>query len=86
VIALRRSRPDLTGGDYVSLPAPAGVWSWRRGKGTAVALNLSDNVATVEVGPGSVLIGTVRARAGDAVLGRLRLDPWEGCVVASAPI
>ena len=42
LIALRRERADLRAGAYETLPAPAGAWAWRRGDGTAAALNLSD--------------------------------------------
>jgi alpha-glucosidase len=83
VTALRRTRADLTGGDYASLSAPAGLWAWRRGKGTVVALNLADETGSVEGVDGRVLIGTVKGRAGDSVSGSLRLSPWEGCVVAT---
>jgi alpha-glucosidase len=84
LIALRRERADLRGGAYRTLPAPAGVWAWRRGAGTVVAVNLSG--APVEVGglDGTVLVGTDRARDGEAVAGALRLDPWEGAVLEVA--
>ena len=54
LIALRRAQPDLRGGDYATLPAPAGAWAWRRGERHVVALNLSDAEVTVEGlrGPG----------------------------------
>jgi alpha-glucosidase len=42
LIAQRRANPDLRAGDYETLPAPDGVWAFRRGEHTAVALNLSD--------------------------------------------
>jgi alpha-glucosidase len=48
VIARRRASPDLVGGDYESLPAPAGVWAYRRGESTVIALNLSDEPVTFE--------------------------------------
>ena len=48
LIALRRAEPDLRGGAYATLPAPAGAWAWRRGERHAVALNLSDAEVTVE--------------------------------------
>ena len=41
LIALRRRSTDLRAGGYETLPAPDGVWAWRRGKGTTVAVNLS---------------------------------------------
>jgi len=41
-IAQRRANPDLVGGAYESLPSPEGVWAFRRGERTTVAVNLSD--------------------------------------------
>ena len=54
LIALRRAQPDLRGGDYETLPAPAGAWAWRRGERHVVALNISDAEVTVDGvrGPG----------------------------------
>ena len=54
LIALRRERADLRGGAYATLPAPDGAWAWRRGDGTAVALNLSDAPVTVDGLDGTV--------------------------------
>jgi alpha-glucosidase len=82
LIALRRERADLRGGDYATLPAPGGTWAWRRGDGTAVALNLSDRETAVEGLAGEVLIGTDRARDGQAAGTTLALAAWEGVVVA----
>jgi hypothetical protein len=81
LIALRRSRADLRGGAYETLAAPEGAWAWRRGERTAAAVNLS--AAEVEVAglEGVVLVGTDRARDGEAVDGVLRLGPWEGAVI-----
>jgi glycosidase len=42
LIALRRRSTDLRTGGYETLPAPEGVWAWKRGEATAVAVNLSD--------------------------------------------
>jgi alpha-glucosidase len=81
LIALRRAQPDLRGGGYETLPAPAGAWAWRRGERHAVALNLSDAAVTVEGLRGHVVIGTDRARDGQAVEGALTLAPWQGVVV-----
>ena len=44
----RASSPDLVEGGYESLPAPAGVWAFRRGEHTAVAANLSDEPAVID--------------------------------------
>jgi len=42
LIAQRRTNPDLVDGAYESLPSPEGVWAFRRGERTTVAVNLSD--------------------------------------------
>jgi alpha-glucosidase len=81
LIALRRSRADLTSGDYASLPAPDGAWAFRRGDGLVVALNLSDAEIAVDVPAGRVAIATDRARDGEAVDGTLALGAWEAAVV-----
>ena len=75
LIALRRERADLRDGGYETLPGAA--WTWRRGSGTVVALNLSDAPVSVDV-RGTVLVGTDRER--DSFDGRL--GPWEGVVLA----
>jgi alpha-glucosidase len=81
LIALRRRHPDLHGGSYASLPAPDGVWAWRRGAGVAVVANFADEPATVDGIEGRALVGTDRDRDGMAVAGPLILAPWEGVVV-----
>ena len=42
LIALRREAADLTSGTYETLPAPDGVWAYRRGDGHVVVLNLGE--------------------------------------------
>jgi alpha-glucosidase len=79
-LALRRSEPDLGEGAYRRLEAPEGVWAWRRGEGTVVAVNLSDAPAPVEGVQGRVRLGTRREREGEEFEGRLDLGPWEGVV------
>jgi alpha-glucosidase len=49
LIALRRASPDLRLGAYEELPSPRGVWVWRRGEGTVVAVNLGREAATLDV-------------------------------------
>jgi alpha-glucosidase len=80
LIALRRDREDLRGGGYETLDAPDGAWAYRRGDGTAVALNLSDAPVSVGGIEGTVLAGTDRGRGGAVFDGALA--PWEGVVVA----
>ena len=48
VIARRRGSEDLQSGPYERLDAPAGVWAYRRGESTIVALNLSDEPVEFE--------------------------------------
>jgi alpha-glucosidase len=83
LIALRRERADLRSGAYETVAAPDGAWAYRRGDGTAVALNLSGEAVTVEGLGGSVLVGTDRGRDGAPVDGALELGPWEGVVLAT---
>jgi alpha-glucosidase len=78
LIALRRERADLRAGAYETLPAPDGAWVYRRGDGTAVALNLSDARVRVDVA-GTVLVATDRARDGERFDGSL--GPWSGAVI-----
>jgi alpha-glucosidase len=51
LIARRRASEGLRSGSYEQLPAPAGVWAFRRGAATVVAVNLSDEPAMVEGHP-----------------------------------
>jgi alpha-glucosidase len=81
LIRLRRDREDLRSGGYEALETPAGIWAWRRGAATTVAVNHGDAVATLSVGPATVLIGTGRGRDGEHVEELLRLDPWEAVVL-----
>jgi len=74
-IALRGSRDDLVAGGYTPIADETGVWAWRRGGGTAVALNLTDSPANLSLS-GEVLLST-KGRDDPS-----RLEPWEGVVVA----
>ena len=47
LIAQRRASSDLLTGSYETLPAPDGVWAFRRGEQTAVAVNLTDEEVEV---------------------------------------
>jgi len=81
LIALRREAADLRSGAYAPLPAPAGVWAYRRGDGHAVVLNLSGAEATIDGLAGTVALATDRARDGEALEGALTLAPSQGAVV-----
>jgi alpha-glucosidase len=86
LIALRRSDTDLSAGGYESLPAPDGLWAFRRGRRFVVVLNLSDAAGSVELpsGGGRVRVATRREREAEPVDGPLMLGPWEGAVVELA--
>ncbi|HEY7668205.1 MAG TPA: alpha-amylase family glycosyl hydrolase [Actinomycetota bacterium] len=80
LIALRRDRSDLRDGASGPVAGPPGVWAWRRGADTVVAINHQERQTELAV-DGRILIGTGRARDGETVSGTLRLDGWEGAVV-----
>jgi alpha-glucosidase len=84
LIRLRKASPDLTSGTYSSVEASEETWVYRRGEGTLVALNMSDDDNEVEGISGQIGIGTDRGRDGEVVTGALFLRPWEGTVVATA--
>jgi alpha-glucosidase len=84
VIGIRRQRRDLRNGVYQQLPSPAGVWAWRRGRDTTIALNLSEAPITVPAIDGTVLISTTQSRGGERVGSGLALGPWEGAICSSA--
>ena len=50
LIAQRRANPDLVDGDYESIPSPDGVWAFRRGEHTRVAVNLTEEETELEDG------------------------------------
>ena len=79
LLAARREREDLRSGAYASLPSPEGVWAWKRGDGHAVALNLGEEEATVDLS-GTILLGTRRERDGEQ-FSSLTLRPSEGALL-----
>ncbi len=84
LLALRARTPDLSLGAYSALPAPEGVWAWRRGDGHRVAVNCSERDAVLEGFDGGIRIGTDRSRDGESVAGSLLLRAWEGAVTEAA--
>ncbi len=80
LIGLRRQAPDLRTGAYRTLEAPARVWAYARGDGFAVALNLGEAPATVDLS-GTVEIATERAREGERIDGTLELGGSEGVII-----
>lgn len=79
LIALRRSSAALRRSPYEPLAVRDGLWAWRRGGGTAVAVNLADEPAACPEVRGTVAISTGRDRDGSRFDGRLA--PWEAVVV-----
>jgi alpha-glucosidase len=74
LLALRRARSDLIVGGYTHLESSPGLWAWRRGDGTAVALNLSDRAMPLDLG-GRPLLSTARSDDPSS------LGSWEGVVL-----
>ena len=85
LISLRRARTDLRIGRYATLEAPEGVWAWRRGDHTVVALNLTEAAVDASLGGGEVLVSTHRDRDGERIADGVRLHPWEALVIAQQP-
>jgi alpha-glucosidase len=85
LIALRRLRSDLHAGAYASIESPEGIWVWKRGTKTIVAMNHSDDPAALSLRGGTVLLSTRRDREGERVEGDVRLDPWEALVLEERP-
>ncbi len=82
LIALRKANPDLSSGTYETLPSAESVWAWKRGRKTAVAINLSDYHHEIKHVNGVVALATLRDREGERVNGLLALSPWEGVIVS----
>jgi alpha-glucosidase len=83
LLELRRTVPELRRGAYGAIAAGPGVWAWRRGEGTAVAVNLSDRPRVVRAVSGVIRLDTGLARHGESAAGSIRLGPWEGVVASS---
>jgi alpha-glucosidase len=82
LVELRRTSADLRAGSYETVASPDGVWAWKRGERTLVAVNLSDGVPDFRAA-GTVALATTGQREGDRANGRLRLAPWEGAILVS---
>jgi alpha-glucosidase len=85
LIAVRRTHPALSSGDFVPVaPTSEGTYAFRReapGAGVTVAINLTDTPATIPGVDGVIRIGTDRSRDGERVAGALDLAPNEALVV-----
>jgi alpha-glucosidase len=80
LLALRREAQDLHAGAYEELVAEGDVWTFRRGTGFLVALNLGDEPAAVAAN-GTIALSTRRERDGEAVSEELTLGPREAAIV-----
>ncbi len=85
LISLRRARTDLGVGGYRTIEAPEGIWAWRRGNQTVVALNHTSSPVDMPVGGGEVLASTRRDHEGESIADRVRLEPWEALVMSQQP-
>jgi alpha-glucosidase len=85
LISLRRARTDLRVGRYAAIETPAGIWAWKRGDRTFVALNHTRSPVDMSAGGGEVLLSTRRARKGERIADRIRVEPWEALVVSQQP-
>ncbi|HXW39210.1 MAG TPA: alpha-amylase family glycosyl hydrolase [Acidimicrobiales bacterium] len=81
LVALRRRRPELSGGSHRTMATDPPVWAWARGEQTVVACNMGDAPNHVGGVRGTVLAGTRRDREGEGLSGRIDLDGWEAVVV-----
>jgi alpha-glucosidase len=80
-IARRSSNEDLALGSYSSLDSPEDTWVFQRGRGTVVALNMSDAAREISGLRGSITLATDREREGHQVDGVVTMAPWSGLVV-----
>jgi alpha-glucosidase len=84
VIAYRRRRPEFALADYCSIPAPEGLWAFRRGDHHVVALNTSAEALELEGQRGTIQLCSNRDREQEAVGVVLRVDAYEGVVLERA--
>ncbi len=80
LIGLRHAVPDLRTGAYATMTADGDLWAFTRGERVHVALNFSDDPASVDGVAGLVRISTDRPRGGQRVEGSLALGPWEAVI------
>ncbi|GMU78107.1 MAG: alpha-amylase [Acidimicrobiia bacterium] len=87
LVALRRAVADLRAGSYDDAGSDGDCWTYRRGAGVQVVLNLGDGPVTapVLVGAGArVAITTDRAGEGEVVGSSVALAGWRGAVLVRA--
>jgi alpha-glucosidase len=85
LIDVRRNSDDLRRGAYESIVSPAGTWVYRRGERTIVALNFSEEAATIGDVEGTIVLSTDRSLDGKRVHG-ISLDPRTGAILEPATI
>jgi alpha-glucosidase len=81
LIALRRRTPDIVTGAYERIKSPPGTWVYRRGESVVVALNMSDDEATIEGITGTIALASDRSREDETVSGPIEFAPWTGGVI-----
>jgi alpha-glucosidase len=81
VIAVRDAFPDLQAGGFESIDAPDGVFAYRRGERTLVALAIGEQPAVLEGINGVIRISSRRARDGERVDGTLKLERGDALIV-----
>ena len=81
LIAFRRRHREFSAGDTTSLAAPDGVWAWTRGERHVVVLNMSSEEVALPDLPGTVQLGTDRARDLEVIGGALHMAAFEGLIL-----
>jgi alpha-glucosidase len=82
LIALRRSRPELSRGRYETIASPEDTWAYGRGNSIVVAVSLGDRGCSVPAS-GAIVAATDPSRVGERVDEELGIGAWEGVVVAA---
>ncbi len=83
LIELRRQLADLRRGAYRGLASPPGCWTYRRGEGVTVALNLSEGPTGLEGLSGRTVLASAPGVADPDAAGRLDLGPWQAAVLVA---
>jgi alpha-glucosidase len=85
-IRVRKQEPALTGGSYVGLPAPEGVFAFVRsvagGRSVVVLVNTSAETRDMSFRGATVIAATDRTQEGAAPGGKVTLPPFEAAWVA----
>ena len=84
LILYRHQHSDLGTGTYSSLASPEGVWSWQRGEGHVIVLNMTAEDKEVLGLRGTIRICTDRSRDDEPIGGTLKAGPFQGFIVATS--